>query len=534
MASKRTTRGQAGKEECIINCLPRELIEHVFLGLPTSCLLECISVCKKWREIIRDSCFALAHIQHPAPCTLLFSPQGSSISGDLYPSDVVLFDEAWSPSKFAVPVIGPDDLICGSCNGLLCLHTPTSMIKIANLATGECIHLKKPTKNLKDDHFSFYRFGFYPATKDYKVIHFFQKSKPSTKGRFNVIQVYTLGDDRWKDVITPEALSLNCVKNSGAVIVDGTMYWLIEDRGASWQHAVMSFDIGEENFSQIQLPAIDFEDWALGGDARRHYWVEEINGKVCVSTGQRMSRILIGEMQIWSLNGDVHQRWSLLYNIQLSSLFARGLQIVHGNRIMIQTCYSNLYTYELPGKKNFDIDFSKAVKLLDLGPRGEDYIQFFSFVKSLVPLYVYVKAGIVHRPKWHWGWKLKKWKEWEHQLFTTENSWRRICQMEHELLEARQTAAMVMKKISQHFADDVIWQRTRAEIDQILQHLPDCPVQHPRPVRRLNWVEKVKDKEKFEARLQGLEDMFKASSPAMKEIFGKMRSYVQAYDERPI
>ncbi|CAN6196346.1 unnamed protein product, partial [Urochloa humidicola] len=258
-----------------------------------------------------------------------------------------------------------------------------------------------------------------------------------------------------------------------------------------------------------------------------------INGKVCVSIGQRVSRILIGELQIWSLNGDVHQRWSLLYNIQLSSLFARGLQIVHGNRIMIQTCYSNLYTYELPGK-NFDIDFSKAVKLLDLGPRGENDIQFFSFVKSLVPLYVYVKAGIVHRPKQHWGWKLKKWKTWENQLFTTENFWSKICLMEHELLKTRQTAIMVMEKISRCFADDVIWQRTRVEIDQILQHLPDCPVQHSRPLRRLNWVEKMQDKEKLEARLQGLQYMANASVPAMNEIFGKMRSYVQAYDERSI
>ncbi|CAN6211047.1 unnamed protein product [Urochloa humidicola] len=504
MASKRTTRRRAGKDECIINCLPRELIEHVFLGLPASCLLECTSVCKKWREIIRDSRFALEHIQHAAPSTLLFSPQGS-ISGELYPSDAVLFDEAWSPSKFAVPVIGPDDLICGSSNGLLCLHTPISMIKIANLATGECIHLKKPTKNLKDDHFSFYRFGFHPATKAYKVIHFFQEISP-TKGRFNVIQVYTLGDDRWKDVVTPKALSLNCVKDSGVVIVDGMVYWLTEDRGTNWQHAVMSFDLGEESFSQIQLPGIDFEDLALG-DAR-HYWVTEISGKVCVSTCQSMDRMLIGELHIWSLNGEVHEGWNLLYNIQLSSLFARGLQIIHGNRIMIQHCDRSLYTYELPGK-NFEIDLTKMVKLLDLSTRGEDGIQLYFFVKSLVPLYVYVKAGIVHRPKRHCRWKLKKWEAWEHGLFSTEKMWSRIHEMEHELMEARKTAIKAKKKISRHFADDVIWQRICLEIDQILQHLPDCPVPHPRPVRRLNWVEKMRDKEKFQARLQGLEDVVK-------------------------
>ncbi|CAN6215386.1 unnamed protein product [Urochloa humidicola] len=279
MASKRTTRRQAGKEESIINCLPTELIEHVFYSLPASCLLQCTSVCKKWCKIIRDSQFALAHLQHASSCTLLFSPQGS-VSGKLYPSDAIIFDEAWSPSKSAVPVIGPDDRICGSCNGLLCLHTPTSTIKIANLATGECLHLKKPTKSLKDDHFSFYRFGFHPATKEYMVIHFSQENSTLPVGRFNVIQVYTLGEDKWNDVVTPESLSLNCVKNSGVAIVDGTMYWLAEDIASDWQHIVVSFDLGEESFSQIQLPAVDLEDWALGIGGDRHYWITEIDGKV--------------------------------------------------------------------------------------------------------------------------------------------------------------------------------------------------------------------------------------------------------------
>lgn len=175
-----------------------------------------------------------------------------------------------------------------------------------------------------------------------------------------------------------------------------------------------------------------FEDWALG-DAR-HYWVAEINGKVCVSTGQSLDRMLIGKLQFWSLNEKVQQSWSLLYNIQLSSHFARDLQIVHGNRIMIQHCDRNLHSYELPAGKDFEIDLSKMVKVLDLSPRGEDGIQLYFFVKSLVPLYVYGKAAIVHRRKRHGEWKLKKWKEWEAELFRVETLWSRMHQVEHELL----------------------------------------------------------------------------------------------------
>ncbi|CAL5045337.1 unnamed protein product [Urochloa decumbens] len=523
MASKTTTRKQAGMEESIINCLPTELIEHIFFSLPASCLLQCTSVCKKWHKIIRDSQFALAHLQHAPSCTLLFSPQGS-ISGKLYPSDAIIFDEAWLPSKSAVPVIGPDDRICGSCNGLLCLHTPTSMIKIANLATGECLHLKKPTRSLKDDHFSFYRFGFHPATKEYMVIHFFQKSSPLAVGRFNVIQVYTLGDEKWKDVVTPESLSLNCVKNSGVAIVDGTMYWLAEDMGSDWQHVVMSFDLGKESFARIQLPAVDLEDWTVGIGDDRHYWIMEIDGKVCVSTAQSLEGMLFGKLQIWTLNGHADQRWNQKYIIHHLSPFARALHFVHGGKIVIQHRDSNLYSYELLGK-NFEIELSKMAKLLDLRPRGEDGMQFYVCVKSLVPLDVYAKAAIVHRPK-HLEWKLKKWEAWEQDRLMQEDVWRTMHQIEHELMVLKQRMILEVKEKTQHFPDES-QRRINMEVDLILQHMQDYPEQHPSPMlRRLNWVETMQERKKLAARLEKL----KVSYEAMGASVDRALSCVRASD----
>lgn len=143
MVSEETKLKKQTNEECIINCLPEDLIERVFFRLPVSTLLRCVGVCKRW-------C-----------CALLFFPQ-ESVSGKPYPADTILIDEAGSQSTYAVPVIGPDDFMCGSCNGLLCLYTKTSTIKIANFATGECLHLEKPVKNLRGDHFLFYSFGFSP------------------------------------------------------------------------------------------------------------------------------------------------------------------------------------------------------------------------------------------------------------------------------------------------------------------------------------------------------------------------------------
>ena len=164
MVSEETKPKKQRNEECIINRLPGDLIEQIFLRLPVSTLLRCIDVSKQWRTIIRDPQFVALHLQHAPHCALLFFPQ-ESVSGEPYPADAIVIDGAWSQSKCAVPVIGPDDFLCGSCDGLICLYTKTSTIKIANLATGEHLHLEKPVKNLRGDHFLFYRFGCHPDRK---------------------------------------------------------------------------------------------------------------------------------------------------------------------------------------------------------------------------------------------------------------------------------------------------------------------------------------------------------------------------------
>ncbi|CAN6172191.1 unnamed protein product, partial [Urochloa humidicola] len=120
------------------------------------------------------------------------------------------------------------------------------------------------------------------------------------------------------------------------------------------------------------------------------------------------------------------------------------------------------------------------------------------FVKSLVPLDVYAKASVVHRPKRLGDWKLKKWEAWEQERLMQEDAWRRIHQLEHGIMVHRQSMILEIKEMSQHLPDG-IRQRISMEMDLVSQHLPDYPDQHPSPVpRRLNWVEKMQDKKKLE------------------------------------
>lgn len=417
------------KEECIINCLPGDLVDQILLKLPVSTLLTCTGVCKKWYECIRDPIFTTAHLQHAPRCALLFFPQ-ESVAKKLFPSDAIIFDETWSHSTYTVPVIGPNDFLCGTCNGLLCLYTKTSMLKIANLATGDCLHLEKPAKNLKGDHFSYYTFGFDPVAKEYKVTHFLDDHCNYSRRTFSAIQVYTFGSENWKDVRAPEALSLASVKKSGVVNVNGAVYWLIEDNGANSKLAVMSFDLSKEIFTLIQVP-----EAAIGDPYYCCHWITEIDGKPCIAMAEvyhHMPRMLSGELQIWTLNNNnVEKSWSHKYSIQHAPNFLPGPHFVHGDRIMMQSCRCNLYSYELLGK-NLDISkkLSNRVELLDFSPYKPQNMQSFICVKSLVRLDAYKKVGIMHKPKGQDGWELKKWEVWERELSHTRDLYSTIHQKE--------------------------------------------------------------------------------------------------------
>ncbi|KAM0900385.1 hypothetical protein ACQ4PT_020650 [Festuca glaucescens] len=525
MVSEEVNSKKQRNEECFINCLPRDLIERVFLRLPVSTLLMCVGVCKPWRNLIREPQFVTLHLKHASRFALLFFGK-ESVAGERHPSDAILIDEAWSQSTYAVPVVGPDDILFGSCNGLLGLYTKTSSIKIANLATGECLHLEKPVKNLKGDHFSLYSFGFHPLTKEYKITHFLRdcvEDHPQNKDRFNFIQVYKLGDETWKDIRTPEDLSLNCVRNSGSINVDGTMYWLTEDMAANWQHAVMSFDLGKESFARIQLPASIPEDCASGGP--RRYWIREIDGKISIATAQTypsQPTRLVGELQIWTLDNKVEQRWSQKYNI-LATDYILGPCLAHGEKLLTQCRDGNLYLYELLAE-NVTSKVLKMAKLLDFSPHKPDNMQSYICVKSLVRLDVYKKAGIVCRPNQREGWELEKWEAWQHMLSKMEELWSRVHQKEHESIESSQQLRIQLNGLLPHVSDDSIRQQIGMKI---AQKFPVFPDQQPRSLRRLNLIEQKRDIEALHARINKYVEIIKGVTEALDSISTMIHSVIQ-------
>ncbi|KAF8781048.1 hypothetical protein HU200_001020 [Digitaria exilis] len=378
---------QTTKKKCV-SCLPEEMLEQILVRLPASTLLRCRRVCKKWNSIIRDPQFIMAHLQQAPRCPLIFFPRESR-SKKLYPSEAILFDEDWAPSNWNASVIEPDDLLSASCNGLVCLYSDKTTIKIANVATGEFLHLAKP------------------VTKEYKVIRFPCERRSFPVGNVNFIQVYTLGDDKWRNVRSPKAQILDYEIRPGVINVGGAMYWLVDDKESSWGCTVVSFDLNEEHFEWIRMP----------------------NHNDLYRTG-----VFVVKLEIWTLDNKIDQSWSRKYNIQLPSLHVRipNHFFIYGDKIAIYDCHRNMYFHKLMGQ-SIEIEDSKMVKLLNYGSRFDTMLQSYVHVKSLVGLHAYSRAGngIVRRPKQLEAWGLKKWEKWTLDLSSLMKRWINIHQFEH-------------------------------------------------------------------------------------------------------
>ncbi|KAE8785444.1 hypothetical protein D1007_40790 [Hordeum vulgare] len=100
-------------------------------------------------------------------------------------------------------------------------------------------------------------------------------------------------------------------------------------------------------------------------------------------------------------------------------------------------------------------------------------MQSYIYVESLVRLDVYKKGGIVRRPKKREGWKLKKWKSWEHELSRQDEMWSHIYQKEHDMTVFSQQTGIQLNHRVQSISDDGIRQQIGIRIDHIVPVFPN-------------------------------------------------------------
>ncbi|XP_026388412.1 F-box/kelch-repeat protein At3g06240-like [Papaver somniferum] len=203
--------------------------------------------------------------------------------------------------------------IYGCCNGLFCLNSDPKLLCIWNPITDEYKKLPEtPEEEGPRGLVGFvsvpkYGFGYDCKTGDYKVV----KILTPGGGKCSKVWIYTLGMDSWRvleDI--PYLFYLGGGIGSG-VFLNGVLHWLAypQDRVNKPIRVILSFDVGEEKFREMQLPIP-----LCGSREGEHSFKTSIgllDGKLCLSWNLGDANVDVWVMK----NYGVIECWTKLFSI---------------------------------------------------------------------------------------------------------------------------------------------------------------------------------------------------------------------------
>ncbi|CAI9260936.1 unnamed protein product [Lactuca saligna] len=235
--------------------IPPEIVIDMFLRLPVKTLIRCTSVCKScYRPECRDNGYLLLG------CTNFCHIVCDRSFKSLYAVE----------TPFAVGPNRKSSLnFIGSCNGLLCLapgleYNLGNDVYIWNPSIRS--HKKLPPSQFSDEFtderwmVSRLGFGFHESTNDYKVIRliYFPECRNFTSvDAAPLVEVYSLKTDSWR-IIRTEVPPI--VTQSVVTFHKGFFYWMgfKSIRDDPMENYIMSFDLDNEKFKEIEQPSVDF------------------------------------------------------------------------------------------------------------------------------------------------------------------------------------------------------------------------------------------------------------------------------------
>ncbi|KAI3695095.1 hypothetical protein L1987_78083 [Smallanthus sonchifolius] len=247
--------------------LPPELVIDIFLRLPVKTLIRCTSVCKSWYALIRNPNFVASHFN--SNCQI-YHDNHYILFGDANLCHVVCditFKLLYSiQSPFTVSPNRKSSLnFVGSCNGLLCLapgleYNLGDDVYIWNPSVRT--HKKLPPSRFSDDRRKVSRvgFGFHELSNDYKVIrivYFPESCSFQSVDVAPLVEVYSLRSDSWK-IVSTEVTPI--VTQSAVTYNDGVFYWMgfKSIRDDPLEYYIMSYDLDDGKFREIEQPSVDF------------------------------------------------------------------------------------------------------------------------------------------------------------------------------------------------------------------------------------------------------------------------------------
>jgi len=260
----------------IMSCafLPVELIVEVLSYLPVKSLIRWKKVCKLWNTLISDPTFVELHLQRSTRRNRHIAgvKYGPGCIVVTFPMNHLLENPSIKIANnpyYRYQLNGNDCFrVVGSCNGLLCLVSHSSLFRPRNI----WFHILNPaTRKMSKIIGSFHQpyeyrvpsklkfaFGYDNSTKTYKVVVLSSRE----------VHVFSLGDNIWRKIssLTPfdHVVTRDLASVNKGVYLSGTVNWFAIRNKLSYdnypnditveQFVIISLDLGTETYKQLLLP----------------------------------------------------------------------------------------------------------------------------------------------------------------------------------------------------------------------------------------------------------------------------------------
>ncbi|KAE9456242.1 hypothetical protein C3L33_11856, partial [Rhododendron williamsianum] len=247
-----------------ISELPDDVIFDILVRMPDiKSVIRCKRVCKKWRNLILQPCFAKSQSSRGSlpPSLIFYSPPNVFTNPARFgilelDDDLDRLSSQNATITFRSGIYIPhkhyERRLIGACNGLVCLQVEEDIL-VCNpifLQGRRPLVLPKPAHSSR----SRFGFGFSPSSDEYKVL----RCNETNEGHILSIEVFTLGrDDTWRSIGgghdgKPFRRSSTFL-GIDFVFVNGALYWLGEDMASRLSLCYFDMD-NEELGSTLPLP----------------------------------------------------------------------------------------------------------------------------------------------------------------------------------------------------------------------------------------------------------------------------------------
>ncbi|XP_047339484.1 F-box protein CPR1-like [Impatiens glandulifera] len=319
-----------------MSLLPDEILADILCRLPVKCLLRLRCVSKFWLSLISSSHFVKLHLSRSVQTKnnlRIFMWKDNIYRVDFDPlNEGFLQPAAVDYLPLSCPVMSlimemrfsdydydGGILLCGSCDGLLCVSNAISIntVLLWNPSTRKSIKLPYPFVDLRDKYDivynCIYRFGYDNTNDDYKVVRIvfhlnIFKALICTDYELNV---YSLKSNLWH---TSETFP-HCPKleSFGDSIVSGALHWISissVESDTEKKILIVAFNLGTEKYRVIPPPEFVGPHFRLN--------LDNLNGCLSLSCHYESSFVDVFLLKEY---GGGNEYWSKLITISPTNHF---------------------------------------------------------------------------------------------------------------------------------------------------------------------------------------------------------------------